>query len=105
MKRYETPSRSRRPRTRFRIADLHRDVEVGDRLVADHEPRRPGERARDRHPLLHPAGEGPRAELEVARCEADERCEIVQRGVASRCRFSRAGGASAAACGRPSPRG
>ena len=54
-------------------------VEVGDRLVADDDARLAGEGARERDPLLRPARERVRAELEVARREADEGREIVER--------------------------
>ena len=57
---------------------LHGDVERRGRLVADHDARLAGERARDRDALLEPARELRRARVDEAHVEADRVRELVQ---------------------------
>src|SRR2546428_10461852 len=56
---------------------LDRNVQGRDRLVADDDVRRPGERPADGHPLPQPSGEFGRALLEVPWFEADLASELV----------------------------
>ena len=58
---------------------LDRRVEVGDGLVADDDARLAGEGMSKRDPLLRPARERVRAQLELARREADQGRELVER--------------------------
>ena len=74
---------------------LHRDVERRGRLVADHDLRAAGERARDRDPLLEPAGQLARAAAAGAGPPAGPRRSARPAGPAAARRTARPAGPAA----------
>ena len=64
MKMTAKPSCSRSDPQLVEDAALHHDVQAGRRLVQQHELRPQGQRQRERHPLLHAAGQLVRERLE-----------------------------------------